>query len=104
MRGSQATPRNTFTFILVAAVSSLLLAGCGREAEKEAAPTPRPVRTVTVEKRDSLVPLTFTGRIEAEDEAALAFVRARALVEKFGGDSMDQLTAAVERYRRELAS
>lgn len=81
MRGSQATPRNTFTFMLLAAVSSLMLAGCGREAEKEAAPTPRPVRTVTVEKRDSLVPLTFTGRIEAEDEVSVAFrIPGRVLV------------------------
>lgn len=81
MRGSQAAPRNTFTFMLIAAVSSLTLAGCGREAEKEAAPTPRPVRTVTVEKRDSLVPLTFTGRIEAEDEVSVAFrIPGRVLV------------------------
>jgi len=31
-------------------------------------------------------------------EAALAFVLAQALVEKFGGDAVDQLDAAVERY------
>ncbi len=37
-------------------------------------------------------------------EAALAFVLAQALLEKFGGDSMHQLTAAVDLYRRDLVS
>ena len=36
-------------------------------------------------------------------EAALAFVLAQALLEKFGGDSLDHLEAAVERYRAEIA-
>jgi chorismate synthase len=36
-------------------------------------------------------------------EAALAFVLAQALMEKFGGDSIDHLDAAVERYREKLA-
>ena len=36
-------------------------------------------------------------------EAAVAFVLAQALVEKFGGDSLEHLEAAVERYRHELA-
>lgn len=36
-------------------------------------------------------------------EAALAFVLAQALLEKFGGDSIDHLDAAVERYRERLA-
>jgi chorismate synthase len=35
-------------------------------------------------------------------EAAVAFVLAQALTEKFGGDSLDHLEAAVERYRAEL--
>ncbi len=36
-------------------------------------------------------------------EAEVAFVLAQALVEKFGGDSIGQLDAAVERYREQLA-
>jgi len=36
-------------------------------------------------------------------EAAVAFVLAQALTEKFGGDTLDQLAAAVERYRSEIA-
>ena len=35
--------------------------------------------------------------------AAVAFVLAQALVEKFGGDTLAHLEAAVERYRLELA-
>jgi chorismate synthase len=35
-------------------------------------------------------------------ESALAFVLAQALVEKFGGDSVDHLDAAVARYRSEI--
>ena len=37
-------------------------------------------------------------------EAAVAFVLAQALVEKFGGDTIAQLEAAVERYRDELSA
>jgi chorismate synthase len=37
-------------------------------------------------------------------EAAVAFVLAQALVEKFGGDTLGQLEAAVDRYRAELAA
>ena len=36
-------------------------------------------------------------------EAAVAFVLAQALVEKFGGDSLGHLEAAVDRYREEIA-
>src|SRR5262245_34931254 len=44
-----------------------------RPEAEPVAPDPRPVRTVTVEKREAGVPVTLTGRIEAEDEVALAF-------------------------------
>jgi RND family efflux transporter MFP subunit len=49
-----------------------LLAACAPEAESTA-PEARPVRTVTIEKRQAGVPITLTGRIEAEDEVTLAF-------------------------------
>lgn len=59
---------------LVAGISALLLVACEREAATDSLPAPpRPVRTITVEKREQLTPLTFSGRIEAEDEASLAF-------------------------------
>src|SRR5262245_46894358 len=50
----------------------ILVGACQPEAET-AAPAARPVRTVTVAKREAGVPVTLTGRIEAEDEVALAF-------------------------------
>lgn len=49
-----------------------MLAACSQEVST-AVPEARPVRTVTVEKREAGVPITLTGRIEAEDEVALAF-------------------------------
>ncbi|WP_159718653.1 efflux RND transporter periplasmic adaptor subunit [Geminicoccus flavidas] len=48
------------------------LAACDAEPEAAALEV-RPVRTVTVEKRAAGVPVVLTGRIEAEDEVALAF-------------------------------
>src|SRR5215510_13737760 len=56
------------------ALSALLLslAACQPDVEA-AAPQARPVRTITTEKREAGVPVTLTGRIEAEDEVALAF-------------------------------
>src|SRR5262245_50598956 len=57
---------------LGAAVLVALLAACGQD-EKAEAPQIRPVRTVTVEKHEAGTPITLTGRIEAEDEVALAF-------------------------------
>jgi RND family efflux transporter MFP subunit len=59
---------------------ALVLAGCGRKGN-EAAETPRPVRTVTVDKRATGLPITLTGRIEAEDEVSLAFRIAGRLLE-----------------------
>ncbi len=49
-----------------------LLAACQPSTEA-AAPQVRPVRTVTVEKHEAGVPVTLTGRIEAEDEVSLGF-------------------------------
>jgi membrane fusion protein, multidrug efflux system len=51
---------------------SALLVGCRPESEA-AAPQVRPVRTVTIEKREAGSPVTLTGRIEAKDEVALGF-------------------------------
>src|SRR5262245_56350949 len=61
-------------------VPPILLAACQPEDEA-AAPVARPVRTVTVEKREAGVPVTLTGRIEAEDEVALAFRISGRLIE-----------------------
>ena len=58
------------------------------------------MRTVTVEKREAGVPITLTGRIEAEDEVALAFRIAGRLLENDRklGDRVEpgQLVARLE--------
>jgi RND family efflux transporter MFP subunit len=66
-----ATRRLSRTVFVLLAVPTLVGA-CQPDVETEA-PPPRPVRTITVEKRQAGVPITLTGRIEAEDEVALAF-------------------------------
>jgi membrane fusion protein, multidrug efflux system len=73
MCGGRTTPRQVLILTLVLSASSLILAACGPEAETKEAPAPRPVRTTTIEKRDGLTPLTFTGRIESDDEVSAAF-------------------------------
>ncbi len=60
---------------------ALLLAAC-EPAQEERPPEIRPVRTVTVEKRAAGVPVVLTGRIEAEDEARLAFRLSGRMVER----------------------
>jgi membrane fusion protein, multidrug efflux system len=57
---------------LLALALPALLAACGGEVET-APPDPRPVRTVTVERREAGVPVTLTGRIEADNEVTLSF-------------------------------
>jgi len=49
-----------------------MLAACRPEPEATT-PEARPVRTVVAEKREAGVPITLTGRIEAEDEVTLGF-------------------------------
>jgi RND family efflux transporter MFP subunit len=49
-----------------------MVAGCRPEAETTQSQV-RPVRTVVAEKRVGTTPITFTGRIEADDEVSLAF-------------------------------
>jgi RND family efflux transporter MFP subunit len=72
MRGG-ITPRQKVKRVAVVLASSLILVACEKETSTATAPTPRPVRTTTIAKREIATPLTFTGRIEAEDEVSLAF-------------------------------
>jgi RND family efflux transporter MFP subunit len=67
-----------FAFVLMALAP--LLAACQPETNT-APPEARPVRTVTVEKRVAGTPITLTGRIEAEDEVAIAFRISGRLIE-----------------------
>jgi RND family efflux transporter MFP subunit len=83
VRFAHATLRKTRFKALITAALVLLLSACGREAEI-AAPAARPVRTVTVEKRAGDVPLSFSGRIAAEDEVTLAFRISGRVLESSG--------------------
>jgi RND family efflux transporter MFP subunit len=58
--------------LVLAGLTAILLAACQPEADT-ASPQVRPVRTVTVVKRDVGEMVSFTGRIQAENEARLAF-------------------------------
>ena len=62
-------------------IASTALAACQPEAET-AAPEARPVRTVTVERRDAGAPVVLTGRIEAQDQAALGFRISGRMIER----------------------
>ena len=84
---------------LAASALSTFLAACNENTEA-AAPEPRPVRTVTVEKREAGTPVTLTGRIEAEDQVDLGFRISGRLLENTGrlGDRVEagQLVARLE--------
>jgi RND family efflux transporter MFP subunit len=76
---------------LIILIAPTLLTACQREAETTA-PAVRPVRTVTVEKSKAGTQLTFTGRIEAEDEVSLSFRIGGRLLESNGklGDRLER--------------
>ena len=85
--------------ILFALLIPVLLPACSQDAQTSA-PEARPVRTITVEKREAGVPITLTGRIEAEDEVSLSFRIAGRILEsdlKVGNQvKPDQLIARLE--------
>ena len=64
--------RRTLSAVVISPTMPALLGACSHEAEK-AEPDIRPVRSIAVERKQAGVPVTFTGRIEAEDEVSLAF-------------------------------
>ena len=80
-------------------ITAFLLAACQRET-KERPPEVRPVRTVTVVKRDIGETVTYTGRIEAENETRLSFRIGGRMVERAAnvGDRVEpgQVVAKLE--------
>jgi len=68
---TKAGPRLPSSALLAIAIAASL-AACEPDADTST-PEVRPVRTVTVTRGEASVPVTLTGRIEARDEAALAF-------------------------------
>lgn len=82
MRRSGASLR--FGRLTATAVIALVVVSCNRE-EKEAPPPVRFVRTMTVEPPRQMPNLTFTGHIEAQDQASLAFRIGGRLAERLVG-------------------
>jgi membrane fusion protein, multidrug efflux system len=70
-----------FRTALAALLLPTLLSACRQEAEATA-PEARPVRTVTVKKHDAGTPIVLTGRIEAQDQAALGFRISGRMIER----------------------
>ena len=58
--------------LFFAVLPSLSVTACGKPPESKEVEI-RPVRTVTVEKRQAGIPLVLTGRIKSANEAALGF-------------------------------
>ena len=74
---------------MLVSVLLAILAACNKESET-AAPEARPVRTVTVVKRDVGETVTYTGRIEAENETRLSFRIGGRMIER-GANVGDQV-------------
>jgi membrane fusion protein, multidrug efflux system len=68
---------------LIVLSTSMLAAlpACRQEAEKSA-PEVRPVRTVTVTKQEAGRPVILTGRVEAQDQAAIGFRISGRMIER----------------------
>jgi membrane fusion protein, multidrug efflux system len=76
-----APPRLLLKSLVLPFLATLTLSACG-PAEEARAPEVRPVRTVTVSKREAGSTVTLTGRIEAQNEAALGFRIAGRVMER----------------------
>jgi membrane fusion protein, multidrug efflux system len=84
---------------LAALAAAAFLSACQPETQSSA-PEARPVRTVTVVKRDIGETVTYTGRIEAENETRLSFRIGGRMVERAAnvGDRVEpgQVVARLE--------
>jgi RND family efflux transporter MFP subunit len=96
-RRDEPTGRRCLPLALL--IAGALLAACRPEAET-APPEVRPVRTVTVVKRETGETVAFTGRIEAENETRLAFRIGGRMIERLAnvGDRVepDQVVARLD--------
>lgn len=66
---------------LIAVPSLMLLAACGSAEEPVAEPV-RPVRVVTVEKREVIETVSLPGQVEAQDEVSLSFRVSGRMIER----------------------
>ena len=86
---SRGTRNLHSALVLVAAlVTAAALTACRPEPEAPA-PEARPVRTVTVVKREIGETVAFTGRIEAENETRFAFRISGRMTERSGFDKLN---------------
>src|SRR5271163_4869733 len=96
-RGDQKIARRCAALAAIAA--AIVLSSCERNAEAPQAEV-RPVRTVTVAKRDVGEIVSYTGRIEAENETRLSFRIGGRMVERRAnvGDRIEpgQIVAKLE--------
>ena len=76
--------RTVALFVVVGAIATCGagLAGCQRGADEAAEPEVRPVRSVTIARSEGGSTLALSGRIEAEDEVAVAFRIPGRLIER----------------------
>lgn len=86
--------------VLLAILPAMLMA-CRPEAETTQS-LARPVRTVVAEKSVGTTPVTFTGRIEADDEVSLAFrISGRVLERDVSlGDRVEAASSSLVSSRR----
>ncbi|MFS2008653.1 efflux RND transporter periplasmic adaptor subunit [Azospirillum sp. CT11-132] len=66
---------------LIAVPSLMLLAACGSAEEPVAEPV-RPVRVVTVEKREVIETVSLPGQVEAQEEVSLSFRASGRMIER----------------------
>jgi RND family efflux transporter MFP subunit len=74
-----------------ALLAALVLAACDSEPQSSPPAVVRPVRTITVEAPRAATPTSFIGRIESQEQAALAF--------RIGGRIAERLVGVGEEVR-----
>lgn len=76
----ESRPRPPASLVLALATLTLL-ASCGGDEESVAEPI-RPVRVVTVEKREAGETVTLTGQVQAQEEVSLSFRVSGRMIER----------------------
>ncbi len=80
-RYTKCAERGSFSLRIAMIASVALLAGCSQEAE-QAPQQIRPVQVTTVERGAAGQTSTFTGQIQAQDEASMAFRVSGRMIER----------------------
>lgn len=80
-RHSDKCASGSFSAGIAVIAAVVLLAGCSQEAE-QTPPQIRPVQVTTVERGASGQTTTFTGQIQAKDEASMAFRVSGRMIER----------------------